>query len=243
MSLSPVPVRSRPASARLAAACTAALGVLLAAAPAGAQITLGHVDSFEGGTTAGWQVGGAPHPAPPRVEAGGRRGADDHYLRLTSIGGGGPGSRMSAYNVGSAWTGDYRAAGVSGVSMWVNNFGSSDLFLRLGVVDFADQPGPPIHVALSLAPIVLPGGSGWTHVTFSLHPQALGAILGTAGGALRNADELRIYHRAEFGFPPDAIEAELGLDDITAVPEPSTLALLGGGLLALGAAARRRRAR
>jgi hypothetical protein len=127
--------------------------------------------------------------------------------------------------------------------MWARNFGTADLFLRLAVVDFADAPGPPVHAALSLAPVVLPGGSGWTRVTFSLDPQALGAAFGTSAGALRNADELRIFHRTDVGFPPDAIEAELGLDDITAVPEPSTLALLGGGLLALGAAARRRRAR
>lgn len=242
------PTRATCPAATLAA--LAALAPLLAATPAGAQVRLGHRDDFEDGTTAGWRVGGGPvggtHPAPPRVVADGRRGADDDFLLLTAIGGGigdvpVPGSRLSAFNTGSAWTGDYRAAGVGAVSMWVNNLGTTELFLRLAIVDFPDVPGPPVGAALSFAPVALPGSSGWTRVTFSLHPRALVGAFGTGLGTLRSVDELRLYHRTDVGFPPESVVAQLGVDDVTAVPEPSTVALLGGGLLALGAAARRRR--
>jgi hypothetical protein len=247
--------RPRPAhrAVRAALAALAASAVTAIGAPAAAQIQAGHVDNFEGGTTAGWGVGagqpGQPHPAPPVVVGGGRTGPADDFLRITALGpngpygADGPGSRLSAYNTSSAWSGDYLSAGVTGISFWGRNFGASDVVLRLAVVTFPSEPGPPINAALSVTPVVLSANSGWSFYTLSLAPGALFAPLGTAEGALRNVTELRLYHSAAPGFPPPVFAGVIGLDDITAttVPEPATLALVAGGLAVLGVGARRRR--
>jgi hypothetical protein len=208
--------------------------LLLPVTPVGA-VSLGQIDTFEDGTTQNWLVGllGAPHPAPPvNVPSGGPAGVDDNYLRLTALGGVGAGNRLTAINV-NQWTGNYLAAGILAIVMDVNNLGTSDLALRLLVAD--PTVGPPTNLAFSSDAIVVPGGSGWTTVTFPFTPADLTAGLGSVGDALTNATELRIFHSTAATFPGEAVVAQLGVDNITAVPLPGTFLLLGSGLLALAA--------
>lgn len=208
-----------------------------------AQVQVGQRDTFEDGTTQGWNVGPG-HPAPPRnIATGGPGGADDNFLLLTSLGGQGSGSRLAVINM-AQWTGDFRAAGIGSISMDLFNFGPSDLYLRLLVAD--PVAGPPTNAAVSTDAFFLAAGSDWTHVVFSLRPDAMTAVLGTVNGALTDVRELRIFHNPDpfFGGPPEAIPpvlASLGVDNITATPEPGTLLLCGTGLAALVAVGRRRR--
>jgi hypothetical protein len=203
-----------------------------------AQVVAGQRDDFQGGTTMGWGVGDVV-PTPPTVVAGGAGGAGDLYLRLTSTGLDGPGGRMSAFNT-SQWAGNYLAAGITSIGMEVNNFGPSDLYLRLLVADALG--GPPSNIASSLNAVFVPANSGWMQVFFPVGVAAFGADLGSVAAALAGATELRIFHNpsAGFGGPPNStprVNAVLGVDDITAigmvaiVPEPSTLLLLGVPLL------------
>ena len=207
------------------------------------------VDDFEDGTTAGWVVGDAAHPAPPvNVSTGGPAGVDDAYLQIQSFGGNGSGSRLSVFNM-SQWTGDFSP--IAAIGMDVNNFGPEDLTLRLLFVNFPDAPGPPTDIAWTLAPVVVSSGSGWNMVGFSLDPSNLFAPFGTVEGAISDVDELRIFHNPDpffggpnVGAPP--VVATLGIDNIgaivetTEVPEPSTMLLLLAGL---GAGARKMRSR
>jgi hypothetical protein len=224
-------------------AMTLAFTVGLAATAAPAPI-LGQVDTFAAGT-AGWVVGDQ-HPSPPSVVTGGPGGATDSYLQLRSIGGAGAGSKVSAFNEGQ-WAGDYLAANIAAISMDVRNDGPQDVVLRLLLAGPFGAMGPENVVVTSDA-ASLAAGSGWVPVTFSLQPSDLFVLLGSAGGALSQAAELRLFHNPApfFAGPPEsgspAVVATVGIDNVTAegaVPEPGSALLLGLG--AAWCATRRRR--
>ena len=218
--------------------------LFLAAATPATAVTLGQVDDFEDGTTQGWVVafgpGGGVHPVPPQaIGTGGPQGADDGYLLLSAIGGPAAGGRLTAGNL-SQWTGDYLAAGVDRIGMWVNNFGPTDLLLRLLVE--GPMGAPPSNIAFSADPVAVTAGTGWQQIAFSLDPADLIAGLGTVEGALSNTTTVRLFHGSADAFPGEPVAAQLGVDDISAlaaVPEPATWALLIAGFGAVGAMLRR----
>jgi hypothetical protein len=210
-------------------------------------VTIGQIDDFQDGTTMGWFVPGASPNPPSNVPTGGPLGDGDAYLSLVATGNEGPGGRLAVLNE-SQWTGDFST--LTAIQMTVRNFGPSDLFLRLLLEDFPETPGPPDNVALSANAIFVPTGSDWTTIVFpvTLNDLVSGG-LGTVAGALADTNTLRIFHNPEPSFPgPNVgiplVDASLGVDNITAlaIPEPGTISLLAGGLLALLAARRFRRA-
>jgi hypothetical protein len=183
-----------------------ALLALLAATPA-MPLTIGQIDDFEDGTTAGWSVGG-PSPAPPEnIASGGPLGLNDNYLQLRSLGGSGPGSRLVAFNL-AQWAGDYVAAGAAVIEMDVNNFGLSDLSLRLL---FTNASGT--NTAVTQA-VNVPSGSGWQGIQFAIGPADLVVLTGSAAGALSGASEVRLMHNPLPTFPPPPFAAMVGVDNI-----------------------------
>lgn len=210
-------------------------------------VVLGHTDSFQDLTTQGWTVGvlGAPHPAPPaNVATGGPGGAGDAFLQLTSVGGSGAGNRLTTINLQPAWAGSYISAGVTAISMDVNNLGNTRLQLRL----LFEDPGggnPPNNVAFSKTAIGLQAGSGWQHIVFPIAPGDLEADQGSVLAALNGATAVRIFNSTAAGFPGEPIVASLGVDNITAVPEPKAGLMLAVllGALTLTHAIRRARSR
>ncbi len=193
------------------------LCAMLLVAAAAYAVVPEQIDTFEDGTTQGWVAGllGAPHPAPPMNQPGGGPGGDDdNILLVTSFGGDGPGSKLVALNP-AQWGGDYPASGVGAIAADLRNLGATDLSIRLLIED--PGAGPPANVAVTEA-VVLPTGSAWTHAEFSLDPADLVAVQGTVEGALTGATTIRIFHNPDPTFPPPAIVAQLGVDNVLAVP-------------------------
>ena len=203
---------------RLCAATTLAASAALCHA-----VTGGQTDTFEDGSTSGWSSGAANPTPPVNIASGGPGGADDGYLLLTSSGNAGAGGRLVAFS-GPQWAGDYGAAGITGIAMDLANFGAGDLQLRL-LID-----GAPGVSALTSAAVAVPSGSGWLHVAFAIDPASL---IGSPAATLAGVTRFRLYHGTSASYPGEMVAARLGVDNITAVPEPATGALLAGGLAAL----------
>jgi hypothetical protein len=199
-------------------------------------VSLGEIDTFTGGIE-GWGVPGVPVLPPAVIADGGPRGAGDAYLQVVAVGGGGPGSRLSVQNL-DQWSGDYIAAGISSIAMDLNNFGPDDLYLRLLFANLTNLPDS-VDAAITSDAVFVPAGSGWMHAVFSIAPSALLPMPGSISSALSTASELRIFHNPDpffggpgLGAPP--VVATLGIDNITAIPEPSAMWLAMGGLGLLG---------
>jgi hypothetical protein len=199
---------------------------------------VGQLDTFQDGTTDNWLTAllGSPNPNPPvNIASGGPAGASDKYMLLTSNGTAGAGGRLAVINV-AQWTGNYLTSGIDGITMDLNNFGGTDLDLRL----LFASGGPPTDIAVSSTAFHLVAGSGWQHAFFGVGLDSLTAIMGTTQNALSNATELRIFDNPAVDFPGPQVVASLGVDNINAVPEPGVAGLVTAGLLLLAARRRRR---
>lgn len=200
----------------------------LLAAPAHATVTLGHVDDFQDGTTQSWAGGSAP----TNIPTGGPAGAGDQYLQLSSTGTKPIGSKNE-----DQWIGDLTGAGVTSIEADVANFGSTDLELRVLAIEsgFASQ-------YTSTTTITVPAGGNWIHVVFDLtapNMTLVGGATPDVATALSSVQTFLIRHQP--GAPAGvagapSVVGQLGIDNITATPEPATL-----GLLALGGIAVLRR--
>ena len=206
-------------------ACSVLLG-----APSAQAIVFGQLDDFENGTTMGWANGVPGYVM--NIADGGPGGAGDNYLQLTSDGVG-QGGRLTTFNL-QQWLGNYIAQGVTRIELDLRNFGSTPLSIRLAwkSENTATAPG-----YLS-APMVLAVGSGWQHFSISLAP---GSLIAVGGPAAHNiffstgiGDARIINATGTSNLNGDFITGQVGIDNIRAVPEPASVAMLGGGLLWLG---------
>ena len=180
------------------------------------------VNDFEAGTTQGW-TNGPSAAEPTNVNTGGPAGTGDNFLRVTATGGGGPGSKLVTYNRAAQWTGNYTTAGVTGVSMDLKNFGTTPLTKRLALQETTQSR------FVDTAAFALPADTQWHRHTFSLLPADLTRVQGTATAAtaLTRVFELRIIHSTGVDFMGDAINSSFGVDNVTAVPEPAAVGVIG----------------
>ncbi len=191
-------------------------------------VSVGTIDTFQDGTANGWSSGLNNGNGPVNVATGGPAGVADSFLSFTATGVHGPGGKLVAFG-GAQWNGDYVAAGVTGISMQMNNFGATDLSMRLLF------NGPNVYSANA---VVLHAGSAWTSVLFSILPGAL-----SAATALTNVTGLVLQHSPLGGGQGSGgdIAASLGVDNIAAVPEPSQWLAMMFGVAMLAAFIRPRR--
>jgi hypothetical protein len=129
-------------------------------------ITLGQVDDFNDGTLQSW-VSGFPNPVPPlNINDVGQLGVGDHVMQVRSNGAlGGAGSLPVVFN-NAQWIGDYLAAGVTSITLDINNLSAVDI-----------NPGLEIRGSLGQlftfdGPLV-PALSGWQSITIDVTPSNL----------------------------------------------------------------------
>ena len=207
------------------------LVLLLVAAPLATNaLTLGQIDDFQDGTPQNWGTGTTPAT---NIPSGGPSGSGDKYLQFTSSGGGGSDSRMVVLN-SSQWQGDYNGAGITGIGMDLDNFSSQSLSIRLAF--FVNRTTGFV----TTTPVSLGANSGWQHATFTLTPASFTTI-GSPGNfntLLSNfTAQLRILDSGSPSLQGDSISATLGIDNVQAIPEPTTFLMVGLGLLTLFSAA------
>jgi PEP-CTERM motif len=201
----------------------------------------GQLDDFEDGTTQFWGNGGGGAPPVVNVDSGGPGGVDDNFMQITSVGGGGAGRFLVAFNQ-TQWVGNYISAGVIAIEMDLRNQGAVNLSIRLAFKEFGGfgSPGYLSSDAALLAP-----GSGWQHFVFTINvgsmipiggPADFNTFFSTGNGEMRIINEVGTTN-----LNGDVAVAQLGVDNIHAVPEPGTFALAGFGLVFLAAAFRRKR--
>ncbi len=206
------------------------LAAALAAAPA-AGITLGQVDDFQDGSLQGW-AGGA---MPTNIASGGPSGVGDRYLQISSSGG-----NLGTNNI-AQWIGDYDAAGVVAINFLLNNLGPNPLALRVTVFGNGGT-------FTTTNETVLPAASGWVSVGFGLDDASLTQTAGngTLADTLATVNTLLIRHDPDpisGSGQPNPVTGTLGIDEVTALPEPGSALLLPAGLVALWVASRTRRPR
>lgn len=198
-----------------------------------ASPTLNQVNDFQNGQVSGWTDGGSAAD-PVNVATGGPAGAGDRFLRVTSNGGFGAGSRLVTLNNNQRWTGNFNTDRVDAVTMDLKNFGTTPLSMRIAI------EGPGSTWWATTTRFLLPADNAWHPARFDLTSTALTRIEGasTLASTLPAVTEFRILHSAAANYRGDVIASSFGVDNIRAVPEPAGLAAV---VVLLPLLARRRR--
>lgn len=204
-------------------------------------ISISSLDTFAA-TNEGWQIGGAG--VQPTQVSGTGPDSQIGYLSHFSDGGGSQGKWLM-WNDQPRWQGDYTAAGVTGISLAANvSSGSSPVSMRIAF------DGPGGWFASSSVSV----GGGWNTYSFSL-TQADFTHVAAGGGTGTFADTMAAVTRFEvlsgagavgYQVAGDFLQAGTStntilIDNIAAVPEPSTTVIALAGLACGGCAMFRRR--
>lgn len=197
-------------------------GIAVIGTTAAHAISLGQLDNFQDGTTQGWESGGANPNPPVNVTDAGPAGVGDHVLQVTATGSGGAGGKLVTFN-NAQWLGDYNAAGVTAIRFDANNVGANSISLGFdinGGSALTSDTG-------SIAP-----GSGWNTYTIPVDSLVFGSTTN-----LDNVTQIRLRWMSGGSFI-SGTPGQVHIDNIKAIPEPTSLVLIGFGAVMLG---RRRR--
>jgi hypothetical protein len=226
---------------RCAFGTVAALLAALSMSSIAPAATLNQVDDFQGGTTAGW-TNGAAATDPTNVASGGPAGTGDRFLLASSSGGGSAGGRMVVFNR-SQWLGSY--AGIGAISMDLKNLDNVAPLDPLSVrIAFKESTLIGSGGYVSTNAFALPADGQWHHAIFQLNGSAMvpvGTTTLTLAQLLGNPAEMRILSSTAPALAGDAIASKLGIDNIRAIPEPSSFVLALLGLVAIAWRLGRRR--
>ena len=187
--------------------------------------TVGFVEEFSGATTGGWSGGSGSYLL---VSSGGAGGVADGYLEITNT----VPFKLGARNRDLDYTGNLSADGVTGFRFSLKDVGERDpLEIHVGV-------GTAFGNFWLSADGFSPSQDAWTEYSVDLTDSSAWVRIignGTFADAVSNSDRLLFRHDvAPFRQEPSNIMADIGIDRITVVPEPSAwlILLIGGAWVA-----------
>jgi hypothetical protein len=190
-------------------------------------------DDFQDGTIQNWGSG-AGSTVSTNVADAGPGGTGDNALDVAAS------NRFVVIN-STQWTGDWTAAGVSTIALDVLNTSNFDLNLRLAIAGPGGFSSGGMGDTYATDAVAVAVGSGWQSVEFDATAAGFSSVFGSdLAVALADVLQLRILHSAALSFVGDEGGGSMQLDNIRAVPEPATLALMAVGLTMLGVIRHRR---
>lgn len=202
----------RPFPRRHLAGTLAVFALLCLSAAAQAAPVVGFVEHFPGTSLQGWD-GGAVESNPG---SGGKGGVGDGFLRISTPNG--FQHNLGVRSSGAQYTGDWLAAGIEQVRLWLNDVGADDpLEIHFSIGTFTnlwqyDAAFLPPHQEWAEFVVDLTSSAGWTRIIGS----------GTFTQALQGAQVVHLRHDlAPFMQAPDELDGDVGIDRI----------LLSNGLL------------
>lgn len=188
-------------------------------------------DTFEDGTTMGWEEG-PPSPNPPEnIPDGGPGGVGDNYLQNISSGSFGPGGQQVMFNL-EQWAGDYNAVGpVIRIAADMASFGPPP-----SLVETSNGGGGPLPMRVavqsvggtwyaSTEPQMIPEDGQWYPIGFELSEATLTLVSGleTLSEVLDDVLEMRILAATDPDFQGDRVAATLGVDNFRVLSVPVEL--------------------
>jgi hypothetical protein len=183
-------------------------------------ISIPYVDDFQDGTTRDWTNFETP-TAVTNQASGGPGGAGDKFLQVSS---GAFGATNLYTSNSNQWSGDYVTAKVGAIAMDLKYIGVGDSMadvqpIRIAIFDPFFSYGYTSTTGAPGGAFSLPNDGMWHHWVFSLNASAL-----TANGSplpladqLTNVPQIRILSSATAEPYGDALEAQLGIDNVTPV--------------------------
>ncbi len=194
-------------------------------------VSVGLVDDFSTPGTNGWtSVNSNTNPGTDGVG-----GSGDGYLNIAQLSG--P-FNFGSHNDGINYAGDWTAAGITQVSFFLNDVNTDQSFSFHFLLTGADDDS-----TWQYNPGFDPPSESWQQYVVDLNDDTNWTRI---RGAASFTDVLASVTNAHFRhdlspytFSPNAIAGDIGIDNITLAPEPTTLTLLLGA--GLGCAVRRRR--
>jgi hypothetical protein len=164
------------------------------------------------------------------------------YLRIGADGSGVYG-KMITFNPTAAWTGNYGAEGVIGIRMDIANMSDSDdVYLRIAIGNRASPQQSGGTWWISRTATFVPLGSAWTTVFLPFSESdmvVVGNIMGESDNesfidTFADIRNIRILSAAiPIGATGDEFVGDVGIDNVALVPEPTTLPMIGTGVVIL----------
>ncbi len=185
-----------------------ALALAALAANASASPVIGFRERFLGDSLSGWSSGSMlSNPG-----TGGVGGAGDGYLQI-AVPGPLPGN-LGAFSATAHYAGDWTAAGVTQVRLWLNDVNAQDsLEIHFCIGNGATGNFWECNSAF------IPPHQSWAIFTVDLTTPSNFSFIGTGtgnfGSALQNVDRILVRHdKAPYVKNPDQVVGDFGLDEI-----------------------------